>query len=163
MRDEMANLPWGIERNIEGAVETSVSLAHDSAPPSAAASTESGAPPRYRLSTTVPQNWVPLLPVQLQPENPGPLVTRLKRGAVLQPDGSNQPALARSEALNALGSAPLYDEEIPREGVRITRRRRMTRWTDGSTWVWTAFRNEVGSGEGSAGLRVDPLDGDSQA
>jgi hypothetical protein len=36
----------------------------------------------------------------------------------------------------------------------------MTRWIDGSTWVWTAFRNEVGRGEGSAGLRFDQT-GDS--
>jgi hypothetical protein len=28
--------------------------------------------------------------------------------------------------------------------------------------VWTAFRNEVGSGEGSAGLRFDHLEGDGQ-
>jgi hypothetical protein len=59
-----------------------------------------------------------------------------------------------------LGSSLLYDEEVPREGVHITRRRRMARWIDGSTWVWTAFRNEAGTGEGSAGLRFDQLDGD---
>jgi hypothetical protein len=28
------------------------------------------------------------------------------------------------------------------------------------TWLWTAFRNEVGRGEGSAGLRFDTLEGD---
>jgi len=36
----------------------------------------------------------------------------------------------------------------------------MARWIDGSAWVWTAFRNEVGTGEGSAGLRFDQLEGD---
>jgi hypothetical protein len=33
----------------------------------------------------------------------------------------------------------------------------MTRWIDGSTWVWTALRNQVGSGEGSAALRFDTI------
>ena len=40
----------------------------------------------------------------------------------------------------------------------MTRQRRMTRWSDGSTWVWTAYRNDVGLGEGSAGLRFDQVD-----
>jgi len=31
------------------------------------------------------------------------------------------------------------------------------RWIDGSTWLWTAFRNETGSGEGSAGLQFDQI------
>jgi hypothetical protein len=90
------------------------------------------------------------------------LVSRLKRGAVLQPDGSKIVHHARSEALNASADLLLYDEEVPREGVHITRRRRMTRWIDGSSWLWTAFRNEVGSGEGSAGLRFGQLESDSQ-
>lgn len=162
MRDEMANLAWGIERSIEGATETPVTLANGSVAtdvaPSPATPAAPDAPPRYLLSTTVPDNWIPLLPVQL--DDHGKLVSRLKRGAVLQPDGKMKVHHAQSEALNALASLLLYDEEIPREGVHITRRRRMTRWIDGSTWVWTAFRNEVGRGEGSAGLRFDQLEGD---
>ncbi|CAG1012340.1 hypothetical protein BURK2_04496 [Burkholderiales bacterium] len=172
MRDEMANLAWGIERGIEGATETPVKLAGGPPPTGAALpSAAPGAPPRYLLSTTVPDNWIPLLPVQLDGQGkpiPQPSqqddrvkqVARLQRGAVLQPDGTAQSHPAQSEALKALGAALLYDEEVPREGVRITRRRRMTRWTDGSTWVWTAFRNEAGSGEGSSGLRFDNLLGE---
>jgi hypothetical protein len=56
----------------------------------------------------------------------------------------------------------LYDEEVPREGVHVTRSRRMARWIDGSTWVWTAFRKQVGRGEGSGGLRFDQLLGDER-
>jgi hypothetical protein len=159
MRDEMANVAWGIERNIESAVEASVSLADDVAPVGGVTPVGPGEPPSYRLGTYVPANWVPLLPVQLRPDA-GPVVTRLQRGAVLRPDDSNHVNETRSEALEALGRSLLFDEEIPREGVRITRRRRMTRWTDGSTWVWTAFRNETGRGEGSAGLRFDQLVGE---
>lgn len=158
MRDEMANLAWGIERSIEGATETSVLLSNGSA--SSFVAPAAGATPRYVVSTTVPGNWIPLLPVRVDDEG---AIQGLRRGAVLEPDGSKTTHPARSEALNASASLLLvYDEEIPREGVHITRRRRMTRWIDGSTWVWTAFRNDVGTGEGSAGLRFDALHGGDQ-
>ena len=55
------------------------------------------------------------------------------------------------------GPAALYDEEVPREGARITRQRRMARWTDGSTWLWTSFRNQAGQGEGSSQLTFDQV------
>ena len=162
-RDEMANIVWGIERNVEGAAEAAVPLSASQATSDAgAASTDvpaAGEPPRYRLSSAVPDNWIPLLPVQIQLTDNGPVLSRLKRGAVLQPDGRNKVHSPRSETLAALGTALLFDEEVPREGVHITRRRRMVRWIDGSTWVWTAFRSDMGSGEGSAGLRFDRLEG----
>jgi hypothetical protein len=157
MRDEMANVAWGIERSVEGASETAVSLTQPAALTRPAAPSAPGASPRYQLASTVPENWIPLLPVQLELENNRPLISRLKRGAVLQADGTNKVALARSETLKALGTSLLYDEEVPREGTHVTRRRRMTRWIDGSSWVWTAFRNEVGRGEGSSGLVFDHL------
>ena len=50
-----------------------------------------------------------------------------------------------------------------REGAQLTRARRLSRWLDGSSWVWTAFRKQVGRGEGSSGLRFDQLDGQGGA
>jgi hypothetical protein len=159
MRDEMANLAWGIEKSIEGAIERPFALANDAnvnGNGTAPAAPAAGAPPSYLLSSTVPDNWVPLLPIQIDTKG----TVRLKRGAMLQPDGRNLIHPSRSEVLSELGSSLLYDEEVPRQGVHITRRRRMARWIDGSSWVWTAFRNEAGTGEGSAGLRFDQLDRD---
>jgi hypothetical protein len=54
LRDEMANMAWGVERVIESE-QTSNTL-------------------RYRLATEVPDYWIPLLPVQ------GPAGLRLRRG-----------------------------------------------------------------------------------
>ena len=117
--------------------------------------------PRYQLSSRVPPNWIPLLPVQvpnpLHPNTPGQILSRLKRGAVLQPDGSGKVHQAAGDVLLSLGNLLLYDEEVPREGARITRQRRMVRWIDGSTWLWTSFRNQVGQGEGSSQLQFDQL------
>ena len=110
------------------------------------------------LASTVPENWIPLLPVQLPVDGDSTkIISRLKRGAILQPDGPPQIHHAQGQALNASGALLLYDEEVPREGVHVTRARRMARWIDGSTWVWTAFRKQVGRGEGSSGLQFDRL------
>jgi hypothetical protein len=35
--------------------------------------------------------------------------------------------------------------------------RRMSRWIDGSTWVWTGVRKVIERGEGSSGLQFDQL------
>jgi len=52
----------------------------------------------------------------------------------------------------------LFEEEIPREGVRVSRYYQYTRWYDGSTHLWIARRKQVGRGEGSSGLRFDRLE-----
>jgi hypothetical protein len=111
---------------------------------------------RYLLASSVPDNWIPLLPVQLQPA-PGTVISRLKRGAVLQPDGTHKPHLAQSQVLNVAADVLFYDEDVPREDTHITRTRNVARWIDGSTCAWTAFRKRVGRGEGSSGLRFDQL------
>ena len=103
----------------------------------------------------MPPNWIPLLPVQLTDPVSGRIVSRLRRGAVLQPDGSAKIHAALGQVLNAAQPLLLYDEEVPREGVHVTVRRRLARWIDGSTHVWTAYRRGVGRGEGSSGLRFD--------
>src|SRR5205823_12603613 len=101
-----------------------------------------GAPPRYLLSSTVPENWIPLLPVQQQVG--GKVILRLRRGAVLQPDGSPKINRAQGRTLSTGAPLLLYDEEVPREGVQLTRARRFARWIDGSSWAWTALRTQIG-------------------
>ncbi|SHN13462.1 hypothetical protein [Rhizobacter sp. OV335] len=161
MRDEMANLAWAVERSVENPIEQPAQRdeAADATPPVVA---PTSAWPHYRLSTTVPFNWVPLLPVEqpnpLFPNNPAQVISRLQKGAVLQPDGTRTVHSSVGEVLNAATPLLLYDEEVPREGTRVTRQRRLTRWSDGSTWLWTSLRNRVGQGEGSSGLTFDAVD-----
>ncbi len=156
LRDEMANVAWAIEKSTESPAEVATvynagpAAALTAPPPSASAA------PLYRVASTVPGNWIPLLPVQLRSLQ-SQLLSRLKRGALLQPDGSSVPPHAQSKLLNAGGSLLLHDEDIPREGLQMSKGRRMSRWIDGSTWVWTAFRKRVGHGEGSSGLAFDRL------
>ena len=162
MRDEMANLAWAIERVVESPIEQPVQR-YDLRELSSSSSDSIDADlPRYLLASEVPRNWIPLVPVQvpnpLQPNTPGQVLSRLKRAAMLQANGTTTTVHSEAgEVLRSVANLLLYDEEIPREGVRITRQRRLARWTDGSTWLWTAFRNEAGQGEGSSALRFDQV------
>jgi hypothetical protein len=84
---------------------------------------------------------------------------RLKRGAVLKTDGLPEPVRALGRILEPGQELSLFEEEVPREGVRVTRSYQFTRWIDGSSHFWVGRRKGVGRGEGSSGLRFDSLDG----
>jgi hypothetical protein len=109
----------------------------------------------YGLATTVPDNWVPLVPVK------GKDGMRLERGKLLRVDQTWQFVKAEGRILNpevkTSERVGIFEEEIPREGVRITRSYQLARWYDGSTHLWLGRRKRVGRGEGSSGLRFDTL------
>jgi hypothetical protein len=163
MRDEVANMAWAIERSIEGPLGTSINRSDAAmAEPAAQAPADTEGVPRYQLSSRVPANWIPLLPVQSTGAD-GKVTSRLRRAAVLQPDGSQQRQHALGSVLNPGGPLSLHDEEVPREGMHVSRHYQMARWTDGATFAWLANRKQVGRGEGSSGLRFDSLEGASGA
>lgn len=156
LRDEMANMAWGVERIIESATEKPLSRfeqeIHRTEPPAEAADPNTLV---YKLATKVPDNWVPLLPVK---SNEG---LRLRQGKVLKVDGppeftDAQGTILRSQVTRENG-LQIFEEEIPREGIRLTRHYQLTRWHDGSTHLWIGRRKKVGSGEGSSGLRFDSV------
>jgi hypothetical protein len=141
LRDEMANLAWGVEAIVEGddgpVRRSERALAEQPSQPLTG-------PLRYQLGNTVPPNWYPLLP------------TRTATGDV--------PELVL-EAMADSGEAPIGillrlgltvdDDRIPREGRRVLRERVLTRWTDGTPSGWTRRRATIGRGEGSSGLSFD--------
>jgi len=158
LRDEMANLAWAIERVVESPTERPLSRfegeleqkrrAEQELPSQSVAISEVL---RYRLSTETPDYWVPLLPVRTKDG------LRLKRGAVLKIDGEPEPVHAVGRILESDNDLSLFEEEVPREGVRVTRTYQFTRWIDGSSHCWIGRRKSVGRGEGSSGLQFDSL------
>lgn len=163
MRDEMANVAWAIERSLESPLEQSIPRTDTTPREDSASDTGGPAPsdvklPRYLLSTTVPSYWIPLLPVQVREPPPSDkVVQRLRRGAMLQPDGSNEVHEAEGQILNKDPRLQMFDEEVPREGVHVMRHYQVARWIDGSTWAWMALRKSVAGGEGSGRLRFDSV------
>ncbi|MFN8499166.1 MAG: hypothetical protein U0641_15055 [Anaerolineae bacterium] len=159
MRDEMANLAWAVERIIESPTERPLDrfeayVARGGSEGEADAESAAAGALRYRLTTDVPDYWIPLLPVR---RGAG---LRLARGAALKTDGSRETLPALGRILTPAPDHPLelYEEEVPREGVRVTRSYQYTRWSDGSIHLWIGRRKGVGRGEGSSGLRFDTLE-----
>ncbi|MEO8452938.1 MAG: hypothetical protein ABI647_24325 [Gemmatimonadota bacterium] len=156
LRDEMANLGWGVERVVEGAdgrprnrsIEYGSRLT--AAPPP---ELPSPAELVYILQTMVPDHWIPLVPVR----DPGgtPAVV-LQRGALLTQDGTMRPITAEGVLL-APEVSPWYfhEEEVPRAGLRVRRIPAIARWLDGTPYAWTSRQVGPGGGEGSSGLMFD--------
>ena len=160
LRDEMANLTWAVERLVESPAERPLNRfeayleqkqrREQESPPQPTTTPETL---RYRLMTEIPDYWVPLLPVRTGQG------LRLKRGAAVKTDGSLEEVHAKGRILESGQELSLFEEESPREGVRVTRGYQFTRWIDGSSHLWVGRRKGVGSGEGSGGLQFDSLDG----
>src|SRR5262245_31144335 len=153
LRDEMANMAWGVERIIESKSERPINRFEEQRYVVTPPSEQTSETLTYRLSTDVPDYWIPLLPVRTDAG------LRLRRGRLLKANGSQEPIEARGKILvpdPASGDGlSIFEEEIPREGVRVTRTYQLTRWQDGSTHLWIGRRKVVGSGEGSSGLQFD--------
>src|SRR5205085_8022443 len=76
LRDEMANMVWGIEETLENGIgqplpgleRFQATRPASSAPP--AAPPESPHPPlKYQIQTEVPENWIPFLPALIDAVN----------------------------------------------------------------------------------------------
>lgn len=179
MRDEIANLTWGIERTVplehgeprpgrEAAGELRAyfeRLVAAAAPPAIAASPR--APLRYQVMTAVPENWIPFISVHKPGETRR---TELQRAALPRLiEGDTRPiqkVRPRTSAMRVgLDREPpepyfIYEEEVPRAGVRVTLAFERARWTNGRTVVWAGRRKGVGRGEGASGLLFDYLASD---
>jgi len=159
LRDEMANMAWAIEHTLQGGTGEGIAgqeraIAHgevDSTP------AQTGGPQlRYQLETFVPENWLPMLPVAIDPVQ-GDIA--LERGSVVRarPDGTLFTLPPRGRVLNPTGVIPyrVREEEVTRAGTRVSRVVCRTRWFNGETFLWIARRKSAGSGEGSSGLKYD--------
>lgn len=156
LRDEMASMAWAVERIVEGRSGQPLNRFEDFAQKHAQTATANGGQSGstkfdYRLGSSVPDYWIPLLPVQSGQS------VQLQRGTM---PGATPGATLGPQGRILDPSSPLllHDEEVPREGARITRSHQYARWSDGSTHVWVGRRKQPGRGEGSSGLRFDFLE-----
>ncbi|MET3934826.1 hypothetical protein [Arthrobacter sp. OAP107] len=166
-RDEMANIVWAVERIVPGwgsgePVSRSRQAARVSLPQP---EPEDLGDARivYRLMTPVPENWIPLVPVRSEPQNPTSNHV-LERRPMLQfpPDGSVRlvhpmgTVLLSDPAVNrATDRLQIAEAEVPREGAVVTKTFQLARTAGGGTVLWMGRRVRIGQGEGSSGLRFD--------
>lgn len=165
VRDESANLVWGIERTVRMAsgegragdevAAESLAFRRRAHPPGPV--TDPHAPIAYELMGSVPENWIPFTPVHVPGDNRTVQLQRATMpsevdGAAVRP----RTALLR-EGLDAGSSYYVNEEEVPRAGTRLTVAYNRTRTKTGRVAVWLSVRRDAGRGERSSGLRFDDL------
>lgn len=172
VRDEAANMVWGIERTVplatgatlvgeEAARETLAfrQRLHPAPPPG---------PPvaaiTYVAQNTVPENWIPFIPVHV----PGDTrEIQLQRGAMPRVlDGAVTPPVKvrpRTTLLRpGLDATPaaryfVHEEEVPRVGTRLDVAFNRVRTAGGGPVVWLSARRATGRGEAHSGLEWDAI------
>lgn len=167
IRDEDANLVWGIERTVrlgtgEGRRGSEVAaeiVAHRRRlfpPPDP---DDPRAPVAYQVMSTMPEHWIPFIPVHV----PGDTRAVQLQRAALPSSVDGQPVRPRTallrEGLDATTPAAYFvnEEEVPQTGTTLTVAYHRTRWRDGRVAVWLAAGRGTGRGEGSSGLGFDLL------
>jgi hypothetical protein len=161
VRDETANMAWAIERRIiDPAGNTVDRYERWRARIAALASAEEPQDRmNYEVMTEVPDHWIPLVPKSV-----GLRAIRLDRGTMVDPSGATFPPLGR--LLEPERPLSLFEEELPRAGLAVTRAWQVARGPDGNSVAWIGRRKRPGRGEGSSGLAFDelfPAEGDKEA
>ncbi|HEY0377471.1 MAG TPA: hypothetical protein VGC87_11005 [Pyrinomonadaceae bacterium] len=170
LRDEMANMVWAVESTIpddlgggmngyEAATDLLEFIRRHAPPPAPdPGRVENDARISYRLATTVPENWIPFIPVHLEGST---REIQLQRAAMPRVVGGLAPAAVAPRGVTLRpADRSLYfvhEEEVPRAGAVVTRSFQRARWHGGATRLWLGRRKENGRGEGSSGLRFDQL------
>ncbi len=119
--------------------------------------------PKYRLASTVPENWIPFQPFDASNVFGGEKQIRLRRAQMLRNIFDEEPEEipAKTRLLEISENPLLWMEEsvIPRSGLRVTLNNQRIRWMDGRTFVWKGRKILTGQGEGQSGLIFDKLVG----
>ena len=167
VRDEMANMVWGVESVIPdllgGGLDghaAAQELAnwlknlkrHEEEP---AAEIPEGVKLKFNLGNTVPENWIPFLPIHLPGQNRAiqlqrasmprwfnneftqvrPRTAILREGMRRQPESAEQLFVNASEE-NQDNPYFIFEEEVPRSGVVVQSTWQRTRWYNGKTICW---------------------------
>jgi hypothetical protein len=173
-RDELSNTVWAIETivpNERGSGMDGYEAASNvhrlleevgltTNPPAPEPPLKTDAQIAYRLATTVPENWIPFVPVRLHPPNPE---IQLRRARMPRMLAGLKPTSVRPRG-DILRPEPLpqayfiLEREVPRAGTTVTRKFQRTRRQGGSIFLWLGRQKQAGRGEASSSLRFDQIE-----
>jgi hypothetical protein len=188
IRDEMANMVWGVEAvipDLMGSGQDGNAAAQElqnyfkkleRGEEVTPVPVPDGVKLSYRLGNTVPENWIPFLPVHLPGQNRAIQLQRASMPrwfnnafsqvrpltSILRDGMKNDPATADQLYVNVsdeIQDAPYYifDEEAPRRGVIVEAAWQRTRWYNGKTICWYGRKKRTARGEGASGLAFDEI------
>jgi hypothetical protein len=170
VRDEAANMVWGIERAVwlasgrpmpgEEAARETLGLRQRLHPSPAAPAPLADV--AYQAMNTVPENWIPFLPVHVPGSN---REIQLQRGAMPRILDGQEPRVAKIRPRTTLLRPGLdagqpyfvHEEEVSRAGTRLSVAFNRARRYDGRPVIWLAARRANGRGEANSGLDWDRL------
>jgi hypothetical protein len=166
LRDDMAAMAWAVEHQLQGDLDAPVDgqeaylrwlkVNPAPAPPQA---TPGGPQIYYTIEIPVPNNWIPMVPVQTAQ---GALY--LRRGIMEIPTTAGLVTVtARALLLDPGQPFFVADHTIPRSGILADRYFRRARSSDGSTYLWMARKTGSGTGPGWSGLRFDVVRAETAA
>jgi hypothetical protein len=119
---------------------------------------------RYQVMNTVPENWIPFIPVHVPNNNREVQLQRAAMPRVLvgaPPPPVKVPPLTMTlrEGLDAVPAKTyfIHEEEVPRAGAKVSQYYSRTRWTSGRMFTWLRAQKQTGRGEASSGLGFDRL------
>jgi hypothetical protein len=177
VRDEVANMVWGIEKmiptpsgeSIPGREAAQDTLRYLKRIIGASALEISGPDPaanlRYKIMSSVPENWIPFIATHEKDSN---RETRLQRGSMPRiiegdPEDRIEKVKPRTSLLRTgldqliKQSYFIEEEEVLRAGVIVTQGFQRARWYNGQVFNWLGVRKTTGRGEASSHLRFDYL------
>ncbi|OUL36550.1 hypothetical protein [Nostoc sp. 106C] len=177
IRDEMANMVWAIEKTIplasgnskagsEAAIETHNYYQRILSPTPSVTPVPTSPPNNANISylamTSVPEHWIPFIPVHLKDDVREIQLQRAAMPRILEGDSSKPRKVRPRTVLMQFGldeKKPyfIHEEEVPCAGIRVAQSFQRTRWNDGRTFVWFGVRKQTGRGEGSSGLAFDQI------
>jgi hypothetical protein len=162
IRDENANLVWRIEQTVRlptgdsrrGTEVAAEVLAHRRRlfPPPAPGPPV--APVAYEAMNSVPDYWIPFLPMHVPGSNRSVQLQRATMPSEIDQQPVRPPTAILREGLDSTPKAVYFinEEEVPQTGTRITVAYNRTRWRNGRAIVWLSAKRSAGRGEGSSGL-----------
>lgn len=117
---------------------------------------------RYQVMNTVPEYWIPFIPVNVTGSN---REIQLQRATILRtlegdpkhPQKIRPRTSLLREGLDQQSPAAYYihEEEVPRAGIQVSQSFHRARHHDGRVWLWLGVKKQTGRGEGSSGLAFD--------
>ena len=180
IRDEMANMVWGVETVVplpDGSSKSGFEAAAEYhallqklitdqfgvpviAPP--VADGEEEAKIRYEIMNAIPENWIPFIPSHVKDSNrevqlQRAAMPRILEGNPVKPDKIRPRTSLLQPGLADKAAYFIHEEEVPRSGIRVEQSFQRTRWNGGKVFVWYGLRKTTGRGEGSSGLGFDMI------
>jgi hypothetical protein len=173
VRDEVADMVWGIEKTVplaSGISRPGSEVAKQTLNYLQSLVPGGGTPPtlatavRYQAMNSVPENWIPFIPVHVPNNNREIQLQRAAMPRILLRDPTPAQKVQPLTSLlrQGLDLTPaqtyfLHEEEVPRASARLTQYYLRSRWLQGQVYTWLRVQKQMGRGEASSGLAFDRL------